>query len=243
MTLHEFRRQKSDGREELFKKILDTFKELDPLAIHQFGSGIFSYQDEFSDLDIWITFSDTDIDRIIKERDQIFEKIAPIVLKHEAPKNSPLEGKYSLVIHETPKGLFHVDYYLSRESKTVIRMDAKFLYGNDKLDRGEWLLDNEAVENKSLTEQIDAISFMAFIAVKGIIRDWKDGKFRGFVNEIYSRIEEFSGKKLTPLPQTLNFQLITTIFENIYPLASEEQQVAIDKIRKYSQEVETLYYG
>lgn len=50
--------QRITGREKLLEKILEIFKDLAPVAIHQFGSGATGYKDEWSDLDIWVTFKD-----------------------------------------------------------------------------------------------------------------------------------------------------------------------------------------
>ena len=38
------------------------------------------------------------IDRVVKNRVKIYESIAPILVKHESAKNSPLGGKYTLII-------------------------------------------------------------------------------------------------------------------------------------------------
>lgn len=241
MTKDDFKQKRNKGLEELFNEIIDTFKKLDPVAIHQFGSGAKGNMDEFSDLDLWFTFEDNQIGETIKDRFKIFENIAPILVKHESAKNSPLGGRYSLVIHETKYGLFHVDYYFSKKSNTVIRTDAKFLYGDDSLPRGEWVMDREAIEPDSLEIQLDSITFMTYIAVKGVIRKWPEPTFTNFVKHIYKDIESLSNQKLTPLPEKLSFEFVYAVFDNVYHLATEKQQKAINKIRKYAAGVEELY--
>ncbi|MDO8608947.1 MAG: hypothetical protein Q7R95_00205, partial [bacterium] len=108
MNLDDYKKNKIKGREILHNKILETFKNLKPVSIHQFGSGINGYRDEFSDLDMWITFEDDVIDGIVNKRDEIYSTIALILIKSENPQNSPLGGKYSLVIFDTEYGLYHV---------------------------------------------------------------------------------------------------------------------------------------
>ncbi|MCR4305975.1 MAG: hypothetical protein NUV73_02745 [Candidatus Daviesbacteria bacterium] len=76
MIIDEFRQNKIKGREVLLNKIIETFKKLNPVAIHQFGSGVSGYRDEFSDLDIWVTFQDEIADEIIKKRDSIYSNIS-----------------------------------------------------------------------------------------------------------------------------------------------------------------------
>src|SRR5436190_740380 len=101
MNLREFRELKIKGRETLRQKIVKTFSGLGAIAIHQFGSGIIGYRDEVSDMDIWITFLDDTVGEMINKRDEIYSTISQILIKNEAPQNSPLGGKYSMVIFDT----------------------------------------------------------------------------------------------------------------------------------------------
>lgn len=245
MTKDEFKNKKIDGREKIFNKIIERFKALNPVAIHQFGSGKNGYRDEFSDIDLIITFEDDQVDKVVTQRDEILKDIAPVLLKSESAKNSPIGGKNILAIHETEEGLFHVDYFISKKSKTVIgddfSSDAKHIFGDDSLPRGEWLLDRGAVEEESLETDINNIAIMSYIGVKGVIRKWGEPDFTNFVKGIYNQIEDLTGNKMEKLPEKLSFELIYKVFDNIHPLANKKQKDAIDKIRKYAKEVEALY--
>lgn len=93
MTKDGFKNRKIEGRERVLNKIIETFKALDPVAIHQFGSGKDGYRDEFSDIDLIITFEDDKIDKVVAQRDEILKTIEPVLLKSESAKNSPIGGK------------------------------------------------------------------------------------------------------------------------------------------------------
>lgn len=245
MTKDEFKKKKIEGREEIFKRVIDVFKDYNPYAIHQFGSGKSGYRDEFSDIDLIITFEDDKIKEILDKRDQVLNIIAPVLLKNEAPKNSPVGGKNILAIHELNGSLFHIDYFISRKSKVVIgddfSSDALHIFGDDDLPRGKWVLDRDALDVSSLSTDINNICIMCFIGIKGVIRKWGEPGFTNFVKGIYSSIEKLSNKKLETLPEKLSFELIYKVFDNVYPLADKKQQVAIDKIRKYAKEVKSIY--
>src|SRR5689334_23091449 len=108
MDLKEFRQNRIKGRQQLLEKIIEEFKSLDPVAIHQFGSGPNGFKDEFSDIDIWITFKDSEIKNILPKLGQVFNQIAPVIVRHHSKTWSPVGGSANSVIHETEFGLFVV---------------------------------------------------------------------------------------------------------------------------------------
>src|SRR3989344_8779070 len=138
MNREEFRRRRIEGRKKLLENIINAFKSLHPVAIHQFGSSVNGFKDEFSDIDIWITFKDDEVENVVKKLNTIFKNISPIVVRHYSKSWSPVGGSANSVIHETKNGLFIVDYYISKYSETVIKKDSIVLYGDDILPRGEW---------------------------------------------------------------------------------------------------------
>ena len=212
-----------DGRGKLLKKIVETFEDLNPVAIHQFGSGASGYKDEFSDLDLWITFKKEKIDEVLKQQEKIFRKIAPVLIEHHSKKNSPVGGGATLVIYSLPEGLFQVDFYFATE----------------KFPKGEWKLSPEVDERKTLRKDLTYLIVMGFILIKGIIRLWGKSEAMETVRKVYKRVEEKSGMKFAPLPEDLNFGFITTLLENIRPLASREQQKAISSIENFAQQIKS----
>lgn len=241
MTLQEFKKRRIKGRERLLQKILEVFKELTPVAIHQFGSGAYGYKDEFSDLDIWITFEDNKIEQVVRDQKRIFKSMAPILIQHKSKKNSPIGGSATLVIYNIEQELFQVDYYLSKLSETVIKDDAKILFGDDTLIRGEWRLDKEASERKSLQKRITFLVVMAFISIKGVIREWKSPEFENTIETAYKKVGELSKSNLKPLPQKLSFELIYSLLDNLAPLTNREQKKALETIDSFTKTVQTIY--
>lgn len=70
MNLAEFKKIRVEGREELLKGILEVFKHFKPIKVHQFGSGKIGYKDEFSDLDLWFTFTNNQIKTVVKNQNK-----------------------------------------------------------------------------------------------------------------------------------------------------------------------------
>lgn len=84
MDLDEFKSKKVKDRQFLAHELLQKIKDLNPVAIHQFGSGTKGYRDEFSDMDIWVTFEDKVIDEAVGKRDEIYKSIAPVLMTFSA---------------------------------------------------------------------------------------------------------------------------------------------------------------
>lgn len=245
MDIEEFRRQRIEGREELLRKILAVFKPLNPVAIHQFGSGSKGFKDEFSDIDIWITFKDEEIEDVLKKLSKTFRSIAPVLVKHHSKVWSPVGGSSSSIIHETKFGLFVVDYYIGKLSETVLKKDSAVLFGNDSLKKGEWRLNREVNkdirDSHTLAKDIDLLIDLIFISVKGIVRKWEDDSFVTTLKTVHKLVrEKYKGKlkrRLIKLDCRSDFRLLS----DLYKISNKRQKRAINKIRKYVKEVSLLY--
>src|SRR3989344_39580 len=243
MNLEEFKKARVQGREELLSKIVEVFGKFKPVAIHQFGSGATSYKDEFSDLDIWFTFADEEIEAVIKNQNNISQKIAPVLVKHKSKSWSPLGGSATLIIHKTKFGLFQVDYYISKLSNTVIKPKAKLLYGRDVLKRGEWILDKDAKESHTLRKDISLLLCLIFIGIKGVVRGWRGPEFENNIKIVHKRLQSSYSKKIRGRRIKLSFKLIYRLLADSNPLSSKSQKSAIQKIGQYARVVEGLYAG
>lgn len=241
MDLQTFKKQKIEGREILFQKIIETLKSFDPVAIHQFGSGRYGYQDEFSDFDLWVTFPDDKIAGIVQNRKELFSKVSPILVKSDAPQNAPIGGSYTLVLYETDHGIFHVDYYLAPKSGSNIRQDAKHIYGEDTLPRGEWILDREAVGKWTPEHVYDQMLAMSYIMNKAIVRGGWNIDMAKYLKDLYKDYQEITNITLPTLPESADFKFIETLYKIILPYGNENQQKAVKKLKDYSQTVERLY--
>lgn len=229
MNLNEYKENKIKGREILHNKILETFKSLNPISIHQFGSVVNGYRDEFSDLDMWITFEDDVIDEIINRRDEIYSKIAPILIKNENPQNSPFGGKYSLVVFDTEYGLYHVDFYLSKKSQTNIRPESIFHYGSDELPRGEWILDKEAMSEESADFILDFLICMLFIGIKMVVR--KNTEFLDFLLNTYYQAKLKYFYNMKDIKNNYDMETLINILNELSSQSNPKQKYAIEKIK------------
>jgi len=246
MDIEEFKQGRVEGRKLLLNKIIDTFISLEPFAIHQFGSGIKGFKDEFSDIDIWITFKDSEIKTVLKKLSQIFKNIAPVLIKHHSKSWNPIGGSSSSIIHNTEFGLFVVDYYISKFSETILPKDSKLLFGNDSINRGTWKL-NKDVNNKihdshTLKKDINLLIDLIFISVKGIVRKWNNDDFINTIKTVHKSFREKYPGEIKRRHISLNLKSNYRLLSDIYKISNKTQHRAINKIRKYINQVDSLYF-
>lgn len=245
MDIGEFKQIRIDGRKQLLEKIIDTFSSLHPVAIHQFGSGPTGFKDEFSDIDVWITFEDSGVKNILPRLNKIFKSIAPVLIRHHSKSWSPVGGSANSVIHDTEFGPFIVDYYISKYSETVINSDSKVIFGDDSLKKGEWRL-NKEVDKKihdshTLRKDINLLLDLIFISVKGVVRKWENGDFVDTLRMVHRNFRKRYGENIKRRRVSLSFKSNYRLLGDLYHLASKDQRRAISKIRKYAKQVEILY--
>lgn len=246
MKLEEFKQKRIEGRRQLLEKIIDIFKSLDPVAIHQFGSGPKGFKDEFSDIDIWITFKDAEIEKVLENLNKIFKDIAPVLIRHSSKSWSPVGGSANSVIHDTQFGLFVVDYYISKLSETIIKEDAIVLFGDDSLKKGDWRLNKEVNkdihDSHTLKKDINLLLDLIFISVKGIVRKW--GNDDDFINTLKTVHRIFRKRYSGTIKRRrigLNFKSDYRLLSDLYKISNKNQRRAINKIRKYIKQVSMLY--
>lgn len=238
----EFKKRRKEGSQVLDQKIITTFSKKGAIAIHQFGSVAKGKEDEFSDKDLWITVLDDDLDKIVEERDGLYLSMGEIVIKFEPPQNAPPGGMYSMVIHKTDFGLYHIDYYLVSKSKTKILPESKVIYGDDSLPRGDWFEDQKTSNIPGLNSSASRIDFlicMSFIGVKYVVRQGKP--FLDFLVQEYNKnkSEHFPG--LPELENGYDFKTVRFILDQHYSVADAKQKAAIEQVKEYLSEIEVLY--
>ena len=245
MSKKDFIEKRVEGRRQLLQKIVEVFKTLKPVAIHQFGSGGRGYKDEFSDIDVWITFRDENIDRALGELSRIFSDIAPVVVKHHSKTWSPVDGSSNSVVHETKYGLFVVDYYVSKFSETILKKDSMILFGDDSLKKGEWKLnrhvDEKMHDSHTLRKDIDLLLDLIFVSYKGIIRKWENNEFIEIVKLVHKKFRERYKGKLRARRVSLSFNSNYRLLSDLYKISNKRQRRAVNKIRKYAHQIEELY--
>lgn len=245
MDKEAFKQKRIEGRKQLLEKIMYTFKSLDPVAIHQFGSGSRGFKDEFSDIDIWITFKDSEIKNIIPRLNTIFKSIAPVLVRHHSKAWSPVGGSANSVIHDTEFGPFIVDYYISKYSETVIKSDSKVVFGDDTLKRGEWRLnkevDKDIHDSHTFKKDVNLLLDLIFISIKGIVRKWENDDFVNTLKLVHKNVRKRYGEKIKRRRINLSYKSNYRLLSDLYPLASRGQKRAISRIRKYIKQVTALY--
>lgn len=241
MNKDEFKQSLIEGRKQLLDKIIDTFKSLNPVAIHQFGSGTTGFKDEFSDLDIWVTFKDDEAESVILKLNSIFKSIAPVLVRHYSKTWSPIGGSANQVIHETDAGLFIVDYYISKLSETSMPEDSVLLYGSDRVSRGEWKINKSVKDAHILKNDINWALNTIFISVKGIVRHWDSPDFVNNLKIAHQKFRKRHKNKIKRRKVALSFKFDYRLLSDLYPLASQKQKKAIAKIKNYLTRVERLY--
>lgn len=245
MDKEEFRQKRIKGRKELLEKIIDTFKSLHPVAIHQFGSGVAGFKDEFSDIDIWITYEDNKINDVLSQLSNIFRDIAPVLIKHHSKSWSPVGGSANSVIHDTKAGPYVVDYYISKLSETVLKEDSKVLFGDDSLKRGAWRLNKEVDKNMhdshTLKKDINLMISLIFVSVKVIVRKQKDDDFLNTLKSVRKNFRKRYEGKIPRRQISLSFRSILRLLSDLYHIANKNQRRAILKIRRYVKQVEALH--
>lgn len=241
MDREEFKQNMIEGRKQLLEKIVDTFKSLNPIAIHQFGSGSTGFRDEFSDLDIWVTFKDSEIEYVLPKLKSIFKSISPILVRHYSKTWSPIGGSANQLIHDTKVGLFIVDYYISKLSETSIPEDSVLLYGSDNVNRGEWKINKNVKDSHTLKSDINWALNTIFISAKGIVRHWDNPDFVNNLKIAHQKFRKRHKNKIKRRKIALSFKFDYRLLSDLYPIANQKQKKAISKIKNYLTQVEKLY--
>lgn len=245
MNKKDYIRNRVKDRQLLLERIVKVFKSLYPVAIHLFGSGTYGYKDEFSDIDIWVTFYDDDA-RLTKPGLVSLGLIAPVLVKHHSKTWSPIGGSAYSVIHETPSGLFIVDYYISKRSETVIKEDSMLLHGDDSLPRGEWKLnrhvDEKMRDNHTLRKDIDLLLDLICIGFKGIVRGWEDDQHIQTLRLVHKNFRERYEGVLPPRRLTLTFASSYRLLDDLAQISNKRQKRAAAKIKAFGKQIEKLYF-
>ena len=228
MSSHLSDQQRIAGRDGLLARAVATFAQCQASAVHQFGSLARGAGDALSDLDLWLTFPDDTLPAVLQRRQHIYSEIAPVVITHEVVRNSPRGGRYTLVIHRVPAGLYHVDYYLAPRSTSVILPEARVLYGDDALPRGPWLLEQSASSSESVSERVDWLICMAFIGIKAVRRG--DTAFMVFLTAQYHRFIERYNLGLAALGDDRGLPMIEQLLGHLAVVADSRQRRAIEQL-------------
>ncbi|MFA5934133.1 MAG: nucleotidyltransferase domain-containing protein [Candidatus Paceibacterota bacterium] len=209
---------------ELIKK---AFKEKATEG-HLLGSVARGDSDEFSDLDVWITFKDEDIADALEKRFEYYSQIGDIVHICEPHQNAPINGIQSFVLYKTKAGLLPVDYYLCPQSTSFITLESKKLFGDILLPTRETKLNPQKV-SVSETYRIDFLICFIFNSIKKLAR--KEENALGALFREYGYLEERYSIGVDSLIDTENtFMALEKVIKNIDMITNEKQKKALSEI-------------
>ncbi len=191
--------------------ILTKLKQLfDGVAIeaHVFGSIARGDSDAYSDIDIWFTFKDEDIEKVLNNRFKYYEKIGEVLSICEPPQNAPENGIHTALLIKTNETITVVDICLCSLSTAYISSEGKKLFG----------IDLPTINTKSLNHkkiQVDT-----------------DYRINFFINFIFNTIKKIVRGKQNPLEDVLReYKNLYTNYSIPVELIDNEKQ-DIDTLEK-----------
>lgn len=242
--LEKFKEDKVSAREELFNKAVQVLKDLDPVAIHQFGSGSDGYRDEFSDIDLFTTVKDDSYQKVLNNRENIYGQIAPLLLINGAyyeDKNTGRSYYHELMLYEVNGHIIHLDGYFFPESEVILPTKSILIYGSDDFPKKDDVLIGTAVyTDKSLAKQLKGLHAMIFISVKALVRYW-DEDFLIWVKGIFVDYFKQKDGSVPESPTSIDFELVFSMLEQLKTEGDQKQQYLNEKIYSYAKKVSTLY--
>lgn len=236
----EFKKARSEERNKLLEKIIDTFSKI-ALAGHVFGSSARNSSDEFSDIDFWATFSDDKINEAINKRFETFKEIGEVLIYHEAQQNYPLGGTYSLLLFKTEVGPIHIDIYLSPIGSARLWGKSKILFSKTDLEipKGEMVYETKR-ETRDMQDKVKFVICMAFSGIKKLVRK-NDNKFLDFLVEIYNDLQQKSFPEMSIIENKNSFDTVEEILQNLSKITNKENKAVINDIQIFLNNIKILY--
>jgi hypothetical protein len=214
-------------REEFLEKIKEVFRGI-AVEAHLQGSMAAGNTDQYSGIDIWLTFKDEDFAAAKEKRFEYYAAIGEVLHICEAPQNSPIGGIFSGVIYKTEAGLLVVDYVLCPLSISYKTDDYKHLFGEVEIPEGEFQYNPEKV---SLPETYRLDFFISIIngSIKKLLRN-NENALEFLISE-YQTLSERYDISVEPLTSTENtFDTLKEVIENIKKVATEKQQQVLAEV-------------
>lgn len=221
-------------RKARLQKIKKIFEEI-AIEGHFFGSMARGTADEFSDVDVWLTFRNEDMTQALENRFEYYAQIGDIVHIVEPPQNSPVGGIQSTVLYKTKVGLFIVDYSLCPLATAFITKEGKKLFGLD-LPLGEAGFNPQKIVVLE-SYRIDFFISFIFNGIKKLVR--KDDAGFDHVLREYEYLSSRYGLEVKELTRAdHSFDTLKEIIKNIYELSTDRQKKALIEISAFIKIVE-----
>ncbi len=208
------------SRDNILQKIENVFKT-NAVEAHVFGSVSRGNADSYSDLDVWITFSDEIFEEIKNQRFEYYKQIGDILNICEPPQNAPLGGICSALLVKNDDVISMVDIYLCPLSTSFITSEGKKLSGID-LPQGEIKGFNSQTVQVPEDYRINFFIGFVFNTIKKIKRN--EPTPLSAVIEQYNKFNTNYNIPVNPLIyDEQSFNTLEKIVENTKKFAAEKQ--------------------
>lgn len=230
----ELKIQLISDRGEILEKVKNLFIE-SAIEAHISGSLARGDADAFSDIDIWFTFKDKNIEEILANRYEYYAKIGEIINLCEPPQNAPVNGVHTSVVYKTEAGYVTVDYLLCPESSAFITNDSKKIFGID-LPIKIFEYNPKKVPVKE-SYRFDFLIVLITVALKKLLRN-EDSPFSQLFDE-YKFLEERYNISVEPLiNKEQTFSSLKELIKKVAVVTNEKQRKALDNIVAFIGKVE-----
>lgn len=180
--------------ERTIHNIVDFFKD-DAIEAHVFGSIARGTNDALSDIDVWITFEDDKIQKVIEDRTSSYAKFGEIILLHELQNNFPLNGIQTAIIYKIDGELIRVDFYLCPFSSSRVLPDSKILFERKPIEVGS-IIPETKMTPRDIYGRVTFFISMCFNGIKKVAR--KDVAFiELLLNEFKNTKKKFLNSQLS----------------------------------------------
>lgn len=215
--------------------IVDFFKD-EAIEAHVFGSIARGTNDALSDIDIWITFDDDKVQKIIEDRMSCYAKFGEIILLHELQNNFPLNGIQTAIIYKIDDELIRVDFYLCPFSSSRVLPDSKILFEKKTIEIGSIIPETKTTP-RDISDRITFFISMCFNGIKKVTR--KDITFIELLLNEFKKYEK-EIPELSTIQKECSFDMIKKSLAILDTLSNPEQKSAIKEISRFLIKVEFL---
>lgn len=215
--------------------IVEFFKD-EAIEAHVFGSIARGTNDALSDIDIWITFEDDEIQKAIEDRTSSYAKFGEIILLHELQNNFPLNGIQTAIIYKIDDELIRVDYYLCPFSSSRVLPDSKILFEKKTIEVGN-IIPETKITPRDISDRITFFISMCFNGIKKVVR--KDVAFIELLLNEFKKYEK-EIPELSTIRKECSFDMIKKSLAILDTISNPEQKLAINEISRFLIKVESL---
>ncbi len=221
--------------EKTVNNITEYFKD-EAVEAHVFGSTARGTNDALSDIDIYLTFEDEKIEKVIKDRTASYSKFGEIILLHELQNNFPLNGIQTAIIYKIDGELIRVDFYLCPFSSSRVFPGSKVLFEKRKVEVGNMIPETKRTP-RDISDRITFLISMCFNGIKKVTRG--DVSYVDFLIREFQKYEkDIPG--FSEIPKELSFDMVRKALAILDSHSNQEQKIAITEINKFLAEVESI---